>query len=693
MMNVDVTSGRLKMLGRRSYSFALVSAAVIIAVLLVALPSPVKVGGAAQEPGTVMFAVVGDFGSGDSNELEVANLIKSWTPDFIITVGDNNYPDGETATIDANIGRYYHEYIYPYAGSYGAGATQNRFWPSVGNRDYENRTGSPLQPYLDYFTLPNNERYYDFVRGPVHLFVVNSDSREPDGTTSTSAQAQWLKTRLAASTAAWKIVYFHHPPYNSRTSWPDMQWPFREWGAHAVLSGHAHIYERVLKDGFPYFTNGLGGESLGSFVTAIEGSIVRFGSDYGAMRVSAGSSSLTFEFITRRGVLIDSYSINREAAAPAAPTDLAASAFSPNQINLNWTDNSEGEDGFKVERSIDSVNFARVATVGPNVNAYSDINLQPATAYYYRVAAFKGETDSTYSDRASATTTDNAPAAPTNLTATAASDSRINLGWVDNSTNEEGFEVERCAGANCTNFQSLAETEAGVISYGDTGLAAGATYRYRVRAFNGSGDSAYTNDAAAATTGGTSQTKPPAPGNLTATAVSGAQINLAWADNSTNEDGFKLYRSIDGTTFSRIATLGANAKAYSDGGRAASTTYYYRVLAYNVAGNSANSNVAAATTFAATNTSPVAPTNLVATPLSGTQIRVTWTDNANNEEGFRVYRSTDGISFKQIAKLGANATSHTDSGLSGKRTYYYRVRAYNSASNSAYTNVARATTP
>src|ERR671938_1746499 len=119
----------------------------------------------------ITFAVIGDYGSNDSNEAAVARLVKSWNPNFIVTVGDNNYPDGEAPTIDANIGKYYHDYIYPYSGAYGAGSATNRFWPSVGNRDWENLTGARLSPYLNYFVLPGNERYYDFVQGPVHFFM------------------------------------------------------------------------------------------------------------------------------------------------------------------------------------------------------------------------------------------------------------------------------------------------------------------------------------------------------------------------------------------------------------------------------------------------------------------------------------------------------------------------------------------
>src|SRR4051812_24890775 len=135
------------------------------------------------------FAVIGDFGASDSTEADVAALVKSWNPDFVLTVGDNNYPVGSASTIDLNIGQYYHDFIYPYVGTYGAGATTNRFFPTLGNHDwgdfYPNPTGD--QPYLDYFTLPGNDRYYTFTAGPVQYFALDSDGNEPDGILATSA--------------------------------------------------------------------------------------------------------------------------------------------------------------------------------------------------------------------------------------------------------------------------------------------------------------------------------------------------------------------------------------------------------------------------------------------------------------------------------------------------------------------------
>jgi len=272
---------------------------------------------------TVRFAVIGDYGSAGQPEADVAALVTSWSPEFIVTTGDNNYDTGSANTIDPNIGQYYHEFIFPYTGSYSPSATLNRFFPVLGNHDWDSTTAN--QPYLDYFTLPNNERYYDVLKSSVQLFMLDSDSREPDGITSTSVQAQWLQTRLAASTAPWKLVFLHHAPYSSSSghgSNPTLQWPYQTWGASAVIAGHDHDYERIIRNNFPYFVNGLGGKSVYNFApTPVEGSAIRYNGDYGAMLIEASSTSITFKFIARSGIEVDSYTLN--AVPVATPTPVA----------------------------------------------------------------------------------------------------------------------------------------------------------------------------------------------------------------------------------------------------------------------------------------------------------------------------------------------------------------------------------
>lgn len=263
-----------------------------------ATPSPVD--------RTISFAVIGDYGSGSANEASVAALVESWKPEFIITVGDNNYPNGEAATIDDHIGQFYSDFIFPYAGAYGPGSDINRFFPTLGNHDWNT---NQADPHLDYFTLPGNERYYDFTWGPVHFFALDSDSREPDGVSRGSVQAQWLQAGLAASSLPWKVVYMHQPPYSSGLHGPVdwAQWPYADWGASVVLGGHDHTYERLEVDGIPYFVNGLGGGEIYYFDALLPESRVRYAEGYGAMLVVADKTQMTLQFITVDGDIVDTY--------------------------------------------------------------------------------------------------------------------------------------------------------------------------------------------------------------------------------------------------------------------------------------------------------------------------------------------------------------------------------------------------
>lgn len=261
-------------------------------------------------PEPLRFAVIGDYGlAGDAADA-VAELVKGWQPDFIITTGDNNYPNGAAETIDENIGRYYAGYIHPYTGAYGPRAEQNRFFPSLGNHDWGL---SGIEPYLAYFDLPGNERYYDFTWGPVHLFALNADSREPDGVSAGSVQAAWLQSGLAASDRPWKIVYGHLSPVSSGTqggiAW--MDWPYQAWGATVLLAGHDHVYERVMRDGFPYIINGLGGGPRYAFEEIVSGSGVRYRDNHGAMLITADWQQITFQFFNISGELIDEFKINK----------------------------------------------------------------------------------------------------------------------------------------------------------------------------------------------------------------------------------------------------------------------------------------------------------------------------------------------------------------------------------------------
>lgn len=247
----------------------------------------------------VTFAALADSGQsiiGGDGRLaseDVANLIKGWSPGFIVHAGDLVYTgggigDGEHP-YEEHVARFYSQFLGGYSGQYGKGPRANRFFPAPGNHDY---TEGPGSRYYDFFNLPPPERYYDIKRGPCHFFFLNSNGYGPasegpgslqingtglpngvgesDLSWPDSPQAKWLQAATAASDTAWRIAVFHHPPYTSEGSYfpgyAAMRWPWREMGIDVVICGHSHVYERIERDNVLFLTVGLGGHSKRTFV-------------------------------------------------------------------------------------------------------------------------------------------------------------------------------------------------------------------------------------------------------------------------------------------------------------------------------------------------------------------------------------------------------------------------------------------
>lgn len=374
------------------------------------------------------------------------------------------------------------------------------------------------------------------------------------------------------------------------------------------------------------------------------------------------------------------------------PSGLAATETGPNSVRLNWASYGGKDSGLKVaiERSAGSGGpFVQIGTADGEYGTYTDNGgLSPATQYCYRIRGIWGAAGSSgYSNTACATTQQTAPAAPSGLIAQSLDPTfQIQLNWIDGSSNETGFVIER--GTDGANFSQIATVGANVTQYNNTGLPASTRYYYRVRAFNDVGSSGYTNVADATT----NASPPAAPGNLSATTASESQLNLSWTDNSGNESGFEIERSQDGTNFLKIADAEANATSYSSNGLSPDTQYWYRVKAKNNGGSSGYSNVASATTR---DVVPNAPQNLSATPVTNKQIDLSWTDITGTfglETGYEVERSSDGTAFTKIADVAANQTTYQSTGLSTLTKYWYRIRAKNAIGYSPYSNVAEATT-
>ena len=377
---------------------------------------------------------------------------------------------------------------------------------------------------------------------------------------------------------------------------------------------------------------------------------------------------------------------------PPAPALLTAATVNNKQIILAWQDNSANEDSFKLERKLETTGtYKQIAVLRANAKSFADTALAANTRYFYRVRAYNRGGHSDYSNEANAATLPNRPSAPANLTATMVSNTQINLQWQDNSANEDSFKIERGSTSSPQAFVEVAKTGPNVTSYSDHGVSANTTFFYRVRAVNAGGYSSYSNEANATTL----PNLPGTPGQLTATPVSNKQIDLAWQDNSTDEDSFKIERKLGGAgVYKQIAVLRANAKSFVDTTLATSTTYFYRVRAYNRTGHSSYSNEANALTLP---NPPAAPSNLTAKAVSNTRINLAWQDKASAEAGFSIERKTGGSPgspdvYMEVVKVGPNVTSYSDNGLAANTAYFYRVTAFNFGGNSNYSNEANATT-
>jgi len=281
---------------------------------------------------------------------------------------------------------------------------------------------------------------------------------------------------------------------------------------------------------------------------------------------------------------------------------------------------------------------------------------------------------------------------PSSASAVATSESRIDVSWPDNSSNETGFEVHRSTTGSSGTFTLLATSSANVTSYSDAGLAAETQYCYEVRSFRRTGKqttySTFTGAVCATTL------PLPAPSGVTAAAVSATHIDVGWQDNSTTESGFEVHRSTTGLygRFESLVSTGADGTSYSDAGLTSSTQYCYKVRAFQTSGTVTKYSAFSVAVCASTGP-PQAP-QLFAAPAGSHAIRVSWSVNPLNIDGFRVERSLDGeATWTTTASIPVGDWYQWDHELiDGERTpeqqVCYRVFAFNGWGESGPSNPA-----
>jgi len=409
---------------------------------------------------------------------------------------------------------------------------------------------------------------------------------------------------------------------------------------------------------------------------------------------------------------------------PLAPSALSATGVSESAIDLGWTDNAGTETGYRVERSPGGLNnFAVLVNLGSNATSHSDTGLAADTTYDYRVTAVNDSGDSSF---ATASGTTDAPPAFTNYSAS--SETAVSgtiSGSVSNTMNDDGSSqsiTERESGGKPANRHTLLEHRwnfnvsagATVTVYANAwsgGSGDGDTFSFEYSLNNGGSFSSLLNVSSTASSNmqfaaipgnpsgsiivrvvDTDQTRghrekntvyvdhlyiqvgnpsndPPdgSPANLNATAASSSQINLTWTNGSSNESGFKVERSVDGSTgWTEIADLPATSTSHSDTGLAAETTYFYRVSAYT------QLEMISAYTSASATTPVAPPPPALSLSASGYKVKgkhgvsLSWSGSTSVD----IYRNSVSLDPPGVV----SGSSHDDYiGTKGGATYTHQV--------------------
>ncbi len=393
------------------------------------------------------------------------------------------------------------------------------------------------------------------------------------------------------------------------------------------------------------------------------------------------------------------------ATPPAAPANVAATPVDPFTLRVTW-DTVPDAEGYLVwiryGLSDETASWDKFAIVyqdlDPSTPQWEVLSeaLNIGKSYTYKVQAFNGKGYSADSALVIGQTPTDLPLPPEGLLLMDTTATSASLSWVDIADNEIGFVLQRQDVPVIGNFYEVTRiaspngTGTGGVNWTDTTAAPNTCYNYRVAAYNAVGDSTYSLPVQACT-----MSAPTGPITLNGAPFGPSQIDLAWSSANGIIVGYRVERSEDGGLSWPTVYNVANPAAVgtSDILVQPNTTYWYRVFAYNQAGDSPASNTVSVTT---PDVQPAAPTDLAGVANSATQVTLTWTDNADNELGFSVERCADAgcTNFAPVGTTGSNVTTYTDLSVSPGSTYLFRVFAYNGTGNSLVpSNEISVTTP
>jgi len=374
--------------------------------------------------------------------------------------------------------------------------------------------------------------------------------------------------------------------------------------------------------------------------------------------------------------------------SPEAPAEVKIVSADTQGIELAWQDTSDNEEGFEVLRR----NFTKkeqtkiIDTLGPNVTTYRDTNVTPDYRYGYRIRPFNiaGKAD-LKNQKMVMVISGTLPEIPSDLKVVTATEDRIEISWQDNSDNETGFEIWRMNVTEKGKYGPIDTVRANVTSYIDTNVTTNIKYGYFIRAFHGGGKSKSSKSVSAIT-----GFPPDSPSDIE---ITSERVDLRWVDNSDNEDGFKIWRKnmeIEGAKHEVIGQVEANETTYTDETATPGVKYAYEVKAFNNAGYSKWAKVA----IVAPAGLPVKPTGLEVVSANSDEVKISWQDNSDNENGFEILRLniTEGGDFEAIDTVANEATSYIDKTVAPSASYEYKVSAFNSAGDSISEETIKVTT-
>ena len=248
-----------------------------------------------NKEGSVRFVVIGDTGTGTSKQMEIAQLMQRYRQlfqfEFVLMMGDNMYGSEKAADYKSKFENIYKPLL----------DQQVKFYAALGNHDDSN------QRFYEFFNMEGQE-YYRFKKGNASFYALNSNYMD-------KKQIDWLNEKLAADTAAWKIAFFHHPPYSSGgahgsdTKLREVVEPiFLKNGVDVVFCGHEHFYERIKpQQGIYYFISGSGGKlRKGDIRKDSPLTDKAYDTDMSFMLLEIDDNQLYYQVVSRTGETVDS---------------------------------------------------------------------------------------------------------------------------------------------------------------------------------------------------------------------------------------------------------------------------------------------------------------------------------------------------------------------------------------------------